>query len=732
MGKFSKGQAERVFPYESMLIEQFNKIYNSLPDIEVFNQMNSLKYMFNYVKTCHEKGMSEEEIELEIEKYIENLVNKIEDPTLNSFYRLRTLEYIIKEKMDLTPHIKAIIERQKFNPKNQVRLSNDEDFDYSADINQNIELALCNTINFFASEIKETTDKRFNEICNKIKNGSLVESDIPDLLKYFQMALNHLVIGRKQSWEKLLREDSDLVCKTILANLDKIVEVTSAENVDIATLNLLEKTQTDKMMSLKDIAELSKNQQMQFSSIAFDVAKPKVAKVKKKTFLSNPFLGRDKINNILIHANDLFTLDNPDSLNTLYNACKQTQKDKRLKGALIKTFSCMSYGDNSMKLRPFLRKRIEHLINFFDETGDLEAFNSLNNDRLKLINLDGLVIDTEDYKDKISNTNLCNCKSTEMLTAMSAFYTNRLSKVQSKYSIAEFIFRQDGIVKRICENPNLKFEDLGYTEESVREGIAKYELLKKLMIQRFLKDFSSEEFFKIGSEEGIYLLDRLEESLKGLEEYSKPYKKHFGGSISDDSHSIYQKYLVEREIYALKDYSIYTLLYTAIVDKGNNVVNWGYIKEGEDSDKYKVLIAFDVKGLNMPVSVHIGRKELQSFMEILTGKKQIPVYEGADDMYVLPTKQYYRHKLLSTQVLYPITSTQRAFIKKGNNKILQHLAWIQRPSKKPNGIKYEPGSRVYDFELDKIVRIKNSQDTGNQNVKKSKNKKQDNPDEPSI
>lgn len=712
MGKINKGQSSRVFPHESELIEQFYKVYNSYSDTDVSSQIKALKYMFNYIKKCYEKGMNVEEIESEIENYIDNLVEKIEDPTLNSFYRLRTLEYILKEKIDITPHLKNIIERQKSNPENKAALGNC-DFDYSADINQNIELAICDILEFIANDMEETTDKRYEQICNKIRIHTLSEKDIPDLIKYFERALNHLVIGRKNSWDKLLKEDSNLVYKTILANLDNIVEVVRSEDMDLMTLGTAAEMTTDKKMSIEDVIELAKNSKVPLSANTVGGKAPRKVMVKKKVFLENPFIGKDKINNILIHANDLFATADSDAVNKLYYFLIEAKTNKSLKETLIKSFSSLKYGSNSLKLRPFLRKRICTLIDFFEETGELEEFNNLNNERLNSIGLDGLSIDIKSLKNRFDVKNLSDCASTEMLTAMSAFYTNRLSKVQSKYNIAEFIFNQDGIVRKVCENPNLKFEDLGYTEESVRESMAKFKLIEGLMTQRFVRDFSDEEFAKIGSEEGIDLDDRLEDSLKKLSDYSRAYKKNFGGNFSNDLYSVYKKYMTERKIYSLKDYAIFTLIYTTVIDRENNVVNWGYIKEDEESTSFsdhRVLLGFDVKGLNMPISVHIDRIKLQKFMRDLTGKEQIPVYEGKDDMYVLPAKHYYKPKLLSTLVLYPINKIQRAFINKGTKKILKHLAWIQRPSKRPDGIKNEPGSRVYDFESGKIIR-KKSQNT---------------------
>ena len=165
-----------------------------------------------------------------------------------------------------------------------------------------------------------------------------------------------------------------------------------------------------------------------------------------------------------------------------------------------------------------------------------------------------------------------------------------------------------------------------------------------------------------------------------------------------------------------------------MTDKNKNIINWGYVTMDDKEDDSKVLIGFDIKGLNMPVYYHMDREDLINFIKELTnGNCEIPVYIGGDDMY-----SYVLGQRLTTQILYPMSKDEK---NKGLLKVdgymvadpaYMHMRWLQQPNNPPYKNRVA-GDEMYNVEtgeirkvaIDKINQQKNEKSSSNTKAKET-------------
>ena len=119
MAKTGKKGARSLTSTESYLLNEFNNIYNSYTNLQVDNQIAGLKYMVNYIKESIQSGMKPDEIEYSIGDYVQSLVESIENTSINDFYRLKTIQYVHTEKINIDKYLKNIINRENEKKANQ-------------------------------------------------------------------------------------------------------------------------------------------------------------------------------------------------------------------------------------------------------------------------------------------------------------------------------------------------------------------------------------------------------------------------------------------------------------------------------------------------------------------------------------------------------------------------------------------------------------------------------------
>lgn len=105
-------------------------------------------------------------------------------------------------------------------------------------------------------------------------------------------------------------------------------------------------------------------------------------------------------------------------------------------------------------------------------------------------------------------------------------------------------------------------------------------------------------------------------------------------------------------IYAVKDNMIKELLLQ--IDYNSKIKNWGYMVE-EQGNKKKILLGIDYPGFNMPLRLHVDKKDIIEYFKVIRNSAVIPIYEGCNDM-------SYKGRMLTTKVLMPLTETRESEI----------------------------------------------------------------------
>jgi len=116
--------------------------------------------------------------------------------------------------------------------------------------------------------------------------------------------------------------------------------------------------------------------------------------------------------------------------------------------------------------------------------------------------------------------------------------------------------------------------------------------------------------------------------------------------------------------------------------RSKRIKNWGYIKEENEN---MIILGIDYEGYNMPVKVHIPKKQIATVLREAGLTPQIPIYEGNDDMII-------NGEMIKTHIITNFTDSQEILIKKlvAEDKkprqvmrFLGHLNFLRDSSKYP-------------------------------------------------
>ena len=422
-----------------------------------------------------------------------------------------------------------------------------------------------------------------------------------------------------------------------------------------------------------------------------------------KECISNPFIGKDKNNNMDIH---IYTLlkhysKTQGSIDYFYSMALESRKNPECKKYILGLFrKDLKYEYSSMDIRLLLTKRMVYLMDLYKISNKLDDYNSLNNKRLSDKSLQRITIETKELEQILRNLNNLSLVSTEAITVMSAFYTNRLAKIWPIFARIKFILDKKDVIKKVYENPDLKYEDFEFTEDEIKLYMAQYDTLQQILEDKYVSKLTDSEIYKIETDDQTREKARKMYSA-ALSEYAVKYQELYS-SFEQDSKNVSINCEAARKFYIMKHDSIKSLIYAALTDKDQNIINWGYIPCDENNQKNRVLIGFDIKYLNMPAFFHIKESDLKRIVKEATGDTKIPVYEGAIDMHY-----FFGKRRITTLVLYPVTKNIRKNLKvnpKDKVKtLLKHLIWLQKPKERPDFIS-EPGSKLYDLSTKEIIK----------------------------
>lgn len=678
-------------------LERRNFLYNKIDSKNYFeedveDQIETLKLMVNKIKKDYSEGKTIEEATENVERYIYNfIINDISKPTFNDFYVPRTQEYLSKNEECLKESIEDFIR----NKKNYKKILYNAGEKTTENLKQNIDIIIATLLSSIEKMQYIKSDK-FSKLQEKIKSGKLDIEDKDDVFFCINKLIKEAVNNYRDNCCKLIERNPEKVYRKLMSNINNIFEVIKFSETENKSNDIKEDRysveQKDKLNDLISptsiIKSLTHTQTFDAETITI------------KKFLTNPFYSDNEDNNILIFLSEMLTNVDNSSIKYFYNKLKESKQDSKAKEKILELIKENAKTCKQENLKTMLSNRVSKLVEMQDSIGYIDRCNNKNNSRLLELGLDGLTIESEELKAILESSKHNTISSTEVGTALSAFYINRTAKIVPAFLRAAFILDKNEVFEKIYKNPQIKFEDLDLSVDTVKQNMAEYDGIHELITQRCIsnkktKDKDKNETPDIDLEVIKLYKDDYEEK------YHNFYKdfKNVVGSVN------YKKFF-----YLIKDFSISALIYTALTNSKNSIINWGYVVGDTNTDKEKILLGFDIESLNMPLFLHMNREDLIKIVNRITGENIIPVYEGSSDW----TISFNKSGRMTVQVLYPITKKQRKFLLKSpktaesRNTIVNHFKWLQNKKLKPSHIKV-PGSRMYDIVKRSI--IKKNQDT---------------------
>lgn len=727
--------------YENSFISDVIKTYNNITDADLEAEKNAIKNIVKHIKKAYKDGATYEEIDDKVLYNMSNLFTIIKYPNLVNFYQLRTLKYMMD--IDISPYVEELL-KQGFD-LDKYRLNKNK---YSANIEKNVMLELYGMLDDFIGSGRTLANPEYFILVEKARIGELTIDDKDSLTKFLTSYLKELEIGKASFWEEQ-RKDPEACRKLMIKYKHLIFDVTS---IDLSAQHSDEinedtnKSSMDLKARAGMIKEKSENSTPDISKVLSSMSQSGMSRtytqVKLKNFLDSPFIGKDKEKNFLVIMNEALSKFDSVQLTHFYEMLVMSENGKKqwtrdtAKETMYEFFSRITFQKNLLHAREYLMERLAALITFYKASGCFEEYCKISNNKLnsnylgdmqieedalfsKFINNPGngdcyFVDDSIDYENIYKDTPLYYA-SDEAIIGMSAFYSNRMTKEAQTFSMLGFILDKLCVIERIGENPDLTYEDLGCTDDQLCMYMAIYKCFQKLMVKNFFQNVSPTE--------PLYEEDVHKKISSALGKYKRVYEKYYpelGLSFERDIDYVMMDAQLIDEMYALKSFSVKSLLYTAITDKKKNIINWGFVPEDENPDGKFALLGFDIKTLNTPLFVHMKRSELIKFIEELTGDTKIRVYEGANDMYRHSASTGWQR--VTAQVLYPLSKEEKKKLMKvsGTGALTDyyaHIRWLQQPNNRP-GLLKEPGSREYDLKTKSISTIKKKVDTGTPGDKK--------------
>lgn len=655
-----------------------SKVYS---DDEIENQIKILKMTFEYIQKRKSEGAEIKTVKNEVGDYMHVLLGSIASPSLNCFYKSRTLEYVLKNKSVLENHIKIYLKENKnykYIKKN----------DYTESIDKNIEILISEALAEIAN-INFCKSDKFNEFQQKLKQGKLTLNDTDTVIHYLGKFMQEIECSKKGELVEKIKKSPEILYNKIMSNFNNIFDIqiskikSSHEGNKTPQQNSILMMQKPDKIKLQDVINAS-------------VEKSEITTVKLKKFIDDPFISKNTDNNLLIFIYTMLGGLDEIRLNAIYELLQKSKNNPLAKRSMLQIISKLNFDIDVLDVRSLMSERVYNLVQLYERTGALERFNSKNNERLEEIGLTDVTIKTDELAKVLKNANSNNMVSFESITAMSAFYTNRLAKILHQYTRPLFIMDKIGAFEKIYENEDMKFEDLELQEEALSLYMSEYDMLEDIIYGEYYQSLSHEDRKKVKTDK--YVAEKSRKLFGDIcSSYSKPYQKKYGNFLKDID-NVSRNSIIIDYFYQLKNFAMKSLIYTALTNNEKSIINWGYVPRDENEDKGKILIGFDIKSLNMPVFLHMKTNELLDLIKGTTGDTKIPVYEGGSDVKVLKGG-----KRMTTQVLYPLTKELRKKLSKiqRNNCLVNHLKWLQDPKKKPSYVQ-EPGSRIYNIETGAI------------------------------
>ena len=323
------------------------------------------------------------------------------------------------------------------------------------------------------------------------------------------------------------------------------------------------------------------------------------------------------------------------------------------------------YGHNEIekKLIKCEKNSLKIAGKFLEKYGFLEEEIQQQNEDYKRLDLKNMCYkyETEKIDEDIGLKNIftdeyIDTLSLEQLTVLNAFWQNRVSKCASEIKKGIFIMDSLNLWDNIEDKNNidqisdevlfgivLKVKLLDNIAEKARKNITEYDESENYRYARYdykkniTSDFKGNYKFEFDN----ILPDMENDFLKDI----------------DCCQSIRNNIKI---IYETKEAMIRALLLQ--INHNSKITNWGYIPEDKIDDDNFVLIGIDYPGFNLPLKLHMRKKNIMQFFDETKSDAIIPIYEGEKDM-------MYKGRRLTTKIYMPLTEQRESEIIAKNKTI---------------------------------------------------------------
>ena len=696
--------------HEEEFLCDYKQAFNDIPEIDIVKQKESMINAIEHIKRARDYGIDKDVLKDMLLFNNSNFIDLIKEPNINDFYQYRT--YMALSKVNVQLYIKEIIESRI----DIYKYATEHASDFSANIKNNYITFLCRMIQDIVEAEQYTDNKEMHDISEKIKNNALTMDDYKVVCKFIDQYLEQMKIGKAEMWNNLKKNPEE--CRKMLVKNKNIL-------FDVRKLELNKKQKNEISQEKENVGEILNHTSPDRLSVTNYATNMKNDNLKVVTFrkYNKPFISQNKEESFLTCMSCVLSKADENTPKNIYKVIEYSENEKnptkkaQWRRLIYDYISKIEFCGTIFSAKKCLKNRIAAAVNYLYSSDSLRGSCDRNNSRLRFLGLDALNIEQEElvskfvkggnescvyyYNEdtdisKMSNGTVFSDASDEIIIALSAFYTNRMAKQFRNFVNLSYIFNKKEVIDRIYDEEDFEYKDIGLSDDELCKYMALYDVLREKISRKIGRSHVREN--------GCFDDKFQEEIYDELSCYSNICKKIEGKNKIDfkqDIDIITVDAISMGDMYKLKEFSVKSLIYTANTDECKNILNWGYVSEEKGFDNF-ILLGFDVKGLNMPIFMHMKKSEVIELMSDITGKAIIPVYEGNKDMNIYSTS-----KRMTGQVIYPLSKDDKKIINKidGNaakTAYFKHIKWLANSNAKPE-FEYKPGSRMYDIIKDIIV-----------------------------
>lgn len=707
----------------------------NMKDDAVQLQIKAAKACFNDIQNwVIDDNSDRETVESTVNEYVKD--HMLADLKLYKFFYYKiAMEYFINNKDE----IKNILLKTIGEGRNI--FSNDFMKDFNEDLENNLECTIFNIWLHLKKKAIFAKNEEYKEIINIMDEGKIDSNNIDKVCKIIYMQIDELYYAKFNEVSDKIASKPEYYVDFFKNNPEYFIKNPKEDlKKQIGQINSNEDKSNNLFAGKKD-----KNSNISISSVAFDNAKTRIKDVMYLAeFTEMPFFRgissnkenkksmvkdreKDLHNLALLFHNVVSTALNESEIadilyiiKVLLNPKLELKENFDAKKSIYSFVQSLGKDFKYMNNNQAISKRLVSLLELLREIGLIEQVNEYENKKNKIVGLECLNLDYKELSEILNKLPNNDFISEEGKLAMLAFYSNRTVKKLETISRLGYIYEKLGVYDDIEKGKLQSIDKYDFSEKNIKDLMLKFDSIKEIVEDDFYKKYSYKE--KYNNRKEVLTPEIKEEYINKMLEYKEAYSLHFGGRLLEDDLSKIISHLEAHDhCYRFKTNMLSELIYTAQnKNEKSGILNWGYVIGDRNLDPNVILLGFDIKYMNMPLILHVKKIELINILKLISGKMEIPIYEGSFNI------SNFSKKGLSevyTSVLYPLNSNQRKQLKKIDTKsvYVKHIKSINNLEK----INKEYEDKYYDVECGQICsKIKAEtvdEVSGQQNNKKSDN-----------